>query len=77
MVNVITNMDGKTLKHILALRECTKAQWETREMATNMHAEIDTLKGADEYSAILGPSCVTQGYCKEGKESCGRINNIK
>ena len=73
IINVITNMDGKTLEHILRLRECTKAQWETREMALEIHDEIKALKDATYFSNILGPTCETQRFCKEGKESCGRI----
>lgn len=73
MVNVITSMDGKTLEHILRLRECTKAQWETRDMASGIHQEIKGIKGAECFSNILGPTCETQGFCKEGKESCGKI----
>ncbi len=73
MVNVITSMDGKTLEHILRLRECTKAQWETRDMASGMHEELRKIKGAECFSNILGPTCETQGFCKEGKESCGKI----
>ena len=73
IINVLTNMDGKTLEHILRLRECTKAQWETREMAIGMHDEIRKLNDASCFSKILGPTCETQRFCKEGKESCGRI----
>ncbi len=77
MVNVLTNMDGKTLKHIIGLRECNKAQWETRKMAYDMHKEIDKIPNAEIYSSILGATCTTQGYCKEGKESCGKIKSLK
>ena len=73
MVNVISNMDGKTVEHILGLRECSKAQWETQAMAHGIHKEIDKLPHAEIYSSILGSTCMTQGYCKEGKESCGRL----
>ena len=73
MVNVLTNMDGKTLEHILSLRECNKSQWETREMANGLHDEIRKLDEAKYFSSILGPSCETQGICKEGKESCGKV----
>lgn len=74
MVNVVTNLDGKTLAHILGLRECTKAQWETRDMAVGMHREItENVPDAKYYDKVVGPTCVTQGFCKEGKESCGRI----
>lgn len=76
MVNVVTNLDGKTLAHILRLRKCSKAQWETRQMAINLHKE---LKGEDVklFSSNLGPTCETQGICNEGKESCGRIKTLK
>ena len=73
MVNVVSNMDGKTVEHILGLRECSKAQWETQGMARGMHSEIDKLPHAKLYSSILGSTCMTQGYCKEGKESCGKL----
>lgn len=76
LVNVITNIDGKTLKHILKLRECTKAQWETRDMARGMHKEIDKIEGAKIFSSILGAPCETEFICKEGKECCGKINAI-
>lgn len=75
-VNVVTNLDGRTIEHILGLRECSKAQWETQAMARGIHKEIDTIAGAEIYSSILGSTCMTQGYCKEGTESCGKINAI-
>lgn len=80
IVNVLTNMDGRTLEHILGLRECTKSQWETREMARGLHDEIRKLDGAECFSSVLGPSCETLGICKEGKESCGmvlKLNKLK
>lgn len=76
MVNVVTQMDGKTLEHILGLRECTKAQWETRDMAIGMHNEINKVVSARVFTKLLGATCSTQGYCKEGKESCGRIKTL-
>lgn len=76
-VNIITNMDGKTVEHVLGLRECTKAQWETRNMAYGMHDEIDKVEGAETYSSVLGATCMTQGFCKEGKESCGKIKALE
>lgn len=72
-VNTITNMDGKTLQHILSLRECSKSQWETQQMANGLHDEIRTLEDAEVFESVLGPSCVTQGICNEGKECCGKV----
>lgn len=77
MVNVLSNLDGRTIEHILGLRECEKAQWETQAMARGMHKEIDTIEGAEIYSSILGSTCMTQDYCKEGKECCGRIYRLQ
>lgn len=77
LVNVVTNMDGWTLAHILGLRECTKAQWETRNMAVGMHDEIDKIPGAEILSSLMGPTCKTQCFCKEGKESCGLVEYYK
>lgn len=76
MTNVITNMDGWTVRHILELRECTKAQWETREISNAIHKEIEKLKDTEAFCTILGPTCVTQKICNEGKESCGRIKSL-
>ncbi len=77
MTNAVTNLDGKTMAHILSLRECIKAQWEIREASNGIHKEVSKLEDAKEFSKILGPTCVTQGFCKEGKESCGRILKLK
>ncbi len=75
MVNVLTNMNGKDIHWILHLRECTKAQWEIRSVAQSIHHEIS--KVSKYFPMILGPTCITKGFCPEGKESCGRIKNIK
>lgn len=77
MTNTVTNLDGKTMSHILALRECEKAQWEIRYASNGIHKEVSQLEDAQEFSKILGPTCKTQGFCKEGKESCGKILKLK
>lgn len=77
MVNFITNMNGKTIEHILRLRECNKAQWETRQIARGIHDEIKKLDGAEEFSKVLGPTCETEGMCYEGKECCGKVYTLK
>ncbi len=77
LINVLTNMDGKTFQHICELRECRRAQWETQDMAHDMHREVDSLEDAAIYSSLLGPSCVTKGNCPEGRQCCGYINEIR
>ncbi len=77
MINIITDINGKNVHHILGLRECNKTQWESRNIVNEMHKEIEKLPSSKAFCSILGPSCVTQGICKEGKESCGKILTLK
>lgn len=77
MTNVVTNINGKSLQHILGLRTCNKTQWETREWALNVRRIISELDDCKYYSQILGPTCETQGICNEGKECCGKIYTLK
>lgn len=73
-VNVIINFDGEAFRWICRLRECSKAQWCIRQGVTKMHKEVS--KVSKYFASNLGPDCVTKHFCGEGKESCGRINNI-
>lgn len=75
LVNIATNMDGKTLAWILRLRTCNKAQWEFRNIANQMKDLVG--KVSTYFPEILGPDCVVKGYCSEGKESCGKIKTLK
>lgn len=67
--NIVITMNARELRHFFALRCCFRAQWEIRELATEMlqlckEAEPELFKDA-------GPSCVQTGRCPE-KRSCGR-----
>jgi len=77
MVNCMTDINGKRLQHIIGLRGCTKTQWETREMALDMKELVGNIEGAENYASTLGPTCVTQGICNEGKECCGKVYTLK
>lgn len=74
MCNVITNMSGRTLQWISRLRCCNKAQWQIRNIANDMVKEVK--KVAPLIGKGLGPTCITNHICNEGKESCGLIDNI-
>ncbi len=75
MINVTTNMDGKTLSHIARLRICTKAQWEIRGIVGEMRSLV--LEKAPIYGSLLGPDCEIFLECHEGKESCGKVNVLR
>lgn len=77
MVNVVTRFDGKTFAHIEALRKCNRAQWESRIIAEGFHDEIKKLEDAQLYSRFIGPTCETQDFCREGKQCCGKIYELR
>lgn len=74
--NIVINCDGEALRWLCRLRECIKAQWCVRGAVTKMHEEIGNLEGNKYFSENLGPDCVVNHFCGEGKESCGRIDTI-
>lgn len=71
---LVMTMNVRSLYHFFNLRCCERAQWEIREMATQM------LKLVKEVSPVLfenaGPSCVS-GACAEGGMSCGKAAAIR
>lgn len=76
-INVLTSMNGQAMQHILGLRMCNKSQWETRGISRSIREAVSTLPDAQNFVKVLGPTCMTQGYCGEGKESCGRPLTLK
>lgn len=44
-----------------------------QRMAHGIRNEIRNLAGTEAFDSILGPTCETQGFCREGNESCGKI----
>ncbi len=70
----IVTMNIRELLHFFSLRCCNRAQWEIRELATEM------LRLCKEVAPVLfqgaGPACVT-GPCAEGKRSCGKAAEMR
>ena len=65
---IIVTMNARELLNFFKVRCCTRAQWEIREMANLMLAEIK--KVAPLLFKKAGPSCVALGFCPEGDMSC-------
>lgn len=67
--NLMMTMNARELRHFFALRTCSRAQWEIRELANEM------LRQCKEVAPVLfadaGPGCV-RGVCPEGAKSCKR-----
>lgn len=68
MCNVYTNMNGRELVWFSKMRCCNKAQWPIRKIANQMVADVR--KVSPLLAEGLGPSCMTEHYCPEGKDSC-------
>lgn len=74
MCNVVTTMNARNLQWITKMRCCNKAQWQIRYIAKDMASQVRAVTPL--IGKGLGPTCVTNFVCNEGKESCGLINQI-
>jgi len=73
--NIHTTMNGRTLEWISRMRCCKKAQWEIRGLVNQMVQYAQ--KEAPIFGTTLGPSCVVEGICPEGKDSCQNRGIVK
>jgi thymidylate synthase (FAD) len=71
---IIITMNARELLHFFRLRCCERAQWEIRELATEML--IIAAKSAPAIFSASGPACVS-GICGEGKMTCGKSKEIR
>lgn len=65
---ILMTMNARELRHFFSLRMCSRAQWEIRSMAEQMHRIC--LETAPDLFADAGPACL-RGKCPEGEKSCG------
>jgi len=66
---LIMSMNTRSLLNFLELRCCRRAQWEIRDLAWRIRAQVKEV--APLLFSISGPSCLAKGYCREGNLSCG------
>ena len=71
---LMMTMNVRELRHFFGLRMCSRAQWEIRAMATEMHRLC--MEVAPALFADAGPGCL-RGVCPEGAKSCGKAGEIK
>ena len=67
---ILVTMNARTLLHFFNLRCCNRAQWEIRDMAYKMLAEVKKVAPTLFHNA--GASCVNTGRCPEGELACGK-----
>ena len=68
---ILVTMNARSLMHFFNLRCCNRAQWEIREMAYKMLAEVKKVAPTLFFNA--GASCVNTGRCPEGEMTCGKF----
>ena len=68
---ILVTMNARSLLHFFNLRCCYRAQWEIRDLAYKMLAEVKKVAPTLFHNA--GASCVNTGRCPEGDMTCGRF----
>ena len=72
--SIIVTMNIRSLFNFFKHRCCNRAQWEIREVATEMWKQCVAI--APTIFKHAGPDCVTKGKCSEGKMTCGHPVNM-
>ena len=75
LVDVMTTLNARELELLMRLRTCNRAQWEIREIATDM---LRLLR--ESFPALFnrfGPSCYRAGACPEGRMTCGQSEAVR
>ena len=70
----VLTMNARELQHFFKMRCCNRAQWEIRNLATEMLWAVRQEAGC--LFAKSGPGCIA-GSCPEGKMSCGRQKEMQ
>lgn len=66
--NIMVTMNARSLLNFFELRCCQHAQWEIRNLANKMLAEVK--KVAPTIFKKAGPVCKSKGICPENKKDC-------
>lgn len=71
---ICATMNARTLLNFFHHRCCERAQWEIRNLADHMYAEV--INVAPAIFSKAGPNCVS-GPCPEGAMSCGKVKEMR
>ena len=66
--NITTTMNARNFEWITRMRCCNKAQWEIRELMTDLKDQVKEVNPL--IGTMLGANCEVNNYCPEGKDSC-------
>ena len=71
---MMVTMNVRELRHFFSLRMCSRAQWEIRALANEMHRLC--MEVAPALFENAGPGCL-RGGCPEGEKTCGKMLQIR
>lgn len=71
---IIITMNARELLHFFRVRCCNRAQWEIRNMATEMLRQVKQV--SPHIFKDAGPGCVND-KCPEGKMTCGKADEVR
>ncbi|MDF2548422.1 MAG: FAD-dependent thymidylate synthase [Anaerosolibacter sp.] len=71
---IVLTMNARTLMNFFHHRCCERAQWEIRELATEMLSLVRNV--APNLFKYAGPNCI-KGTCPEGSMTCGKIMEVR
>lgn len=74
VMDIMTTMNARELKHFIQLRTCSRAQWEIRKFSIEMLRQLRNT--CPELFGSFGPGCYANGVCPEGKMSCGNMAQV-
>ena len=71
---MMVTMNVRELRHFFSMRMCSRAQWEIRALAAEMHRLC--MEVAPTLFENAGPGCL-RGACPEGEKTCGKMLQIR
>lgn len=71
---IVATFNARELLHLFKVRCCNRAQWEIREMATEMLMLVREV--APTIFKYAGPNCLNRP-CPEGSMTCGEIEAVR
>ncbi len=75
ITSLMATFNARSLLNFFEHRTCVRAQWEIRHLAEQMLELVKEV--APNIFSVAGPTCITQGVCKEGSLSCGRVKTVR
>lgn len=74
LMDIMTTINVRELRHFIKLRACKRAQWEIRNISIEMLKHLRM--SLPELFNYFGPSCFVFGKCPEGNMTCGEMTKV-